>query len=743
VRDHRPGVTFRLRASAATAAIALAVTTAGIVISPAALAAPAVSASRLITLINGDRLDVRATPGGNPMIALEPGAATGSLLSLRLGGGTYELPADALPYLGRGLDPDLFSLSYLSRIERGGRLPLAISYSGRRPSLPGVVITRSGHGSASGYLTAASARVFGAALERQFRADHQRATYGQDGLFAGRVQIALAGAPAAAQPRPFYQMHTLTVRGRDQQGRPDTGDTITVFNAANPEIFGVLFEGSSFFYRGQARFSVPAGTYWAIGDFITPNFTAEKLTVLPQFRVRGNTTITVSERAATSEITTATPRPAVTQQVEFEMIRTGQPGVVNSATWIDNGLALWVSPTTRRPTYGGFRTYTSATLTSPPGTRGVPYTYNLQYQGPNGLIPPQHYVVTTATTATVTERFYQGVKTAGGWVAFGFFPAQLGLLFAQVVQINLPGVQTQYFSAAPDLVWQAEYQEFLNENTGGQSDSFRILAPGQQLTEDWGAYPLHPQPDVQLLTGKLAELLPEYPSAFRIGSQLYLGESPFSDSYPGHYGFGYEGVPGSTSIDSYAVYQNGRRIADGNPVYGIAPVGVSQKPSVIRFEQSTATWGAEFPLSPSSTTVWTWRTRAEPNAKVPGSWFCGVTAAFKTIQRCAVQPLLTLGYQVQGLSLTGLTPAGPQQVNLSVGHLQASAAAAVTGATASYSLNDGQSWRRAAVTGAGAGQFQIGFSAPAGVDVTLRVSATDAAGGSITETIVRAYGVAL
>jgi hypothetical protein len=34
------------------------------------------------------------------------------------------------------------------------------------------------------------------------------------------------------------------------------------------------------------------------------------------------------------------------------------------------------------------------------------------------------------------------------------------------------------------------------------------------------------------------------------------------------------------------------------------------------------------------------------------------------------------------------------------------------------------------------------FTAPAGAYVTLRTSATDAAGGSITETITRAYRIA-
>ncbi len=82
-----------------------------------------------------------------------------------------------MPYLGRGLKPSLFEPSALLRAEAGGRLPVRVSFDGHRPALPGVTVTSSGVGSEQGYLTTSSARAFGAALARQFRADHARASY--------------------------------------------------------------------------------------------------------------------------------------------------------------------------------------------------------------------------------------------------------------------------------------------------------------------------------------------------------------------------------------------------------------------------------------------------------------------------------------------------------------------------------------------------------------------------------------
>jgi hypothetical protein len=102
--------------------------------------------------------------------------------------------------------------------------------------------------------------------------------------------------------------------------------------------------------------------------------------------------------------------------------------------------------------------------------------------------------------------------------------------------------------------------------------------------------------------------------------------------------------------------------------------------------------------------------------------------------------MLTLNYQVAGLALNGTTAAGPQTINLSAGHLQLAKAPKITGATAKVSFNGGHTFRAATVTLQGGGRFRIGFTAPAKAAVTLRVKATDAAGDSVTETVVSAYG---
>lgn len=101
-----------------------------------------------------------------------------------------------------------------------------------------------------------------------------------------------------------------------------------------------------------------------------------------------------------------------------------------------------------------------------------------------------------------------------------------------------------------------------------------------------------------------------------------------------------------------------------------------------------------------------------------------------------------IGYQVAGMGLSGTAGPGRQVLHISAGHLQlAKDPAKITRAAVTVSFDGGKTWHRARVTGH-AGRYTAVFTAPAGVLVTLRTGAADAAGGRITETITGAYRTA-
>ena len=133
--------------------------------------------TRSVTLLTGERVVVGTSPGGRPTLQIVRAAQKGPaspLTTASLNGDQYVIPASAQPYVGRYLDIRLFDVTKLAAAGITDRVPLRITYTaGTSPSLPGVTITSSGGGVATGYVTPSSARVFGSALASQAVADSQ------------------------------------------------------------------------------------------------------------------------------------------------------------------------------------------------------------------------------------------------------------------------------------------------------------------------------------------------------------------------------------------------------------------------------------------------------------------------------------------------------------------------------------------------------------------------------------------
>lgn len=759
-------VTATAATAAATTAAARSVTTAAGAV-PAGRAGPArgggAGAAAALLVINGDRVLV-SRGGRTHSVAIQRapgGVLAGSLAMLRFGARGFLVPVAALPYLGHGLDPRLFDVSALARVERSGRLPVTLRYQGRRPALPGVTVTRTGTGTAQGYLTASSAPLFGAALARQLMADHARGSYGADGLFAGGLSISLPGAgaaparpPAPARTRPVrrFPMHVLTVTGTNLAGKPDTGDVVSVLNVSDLAKLDPLIASNNIFYHGAAKYSAPSGTYWATGIFFTRS--GFRIDVLPQFTVSGDTTVHVRARAAASRVSAVTPRPAVAQGSTLTVVRASPHAVASEGFSTIGGGSIWINPTSQPVTGGGLHVFTTVQANSPRGP-GIPYGYMLNFAGPAGTIPPQRFTVRPADLATVSERYYQDVGSVGGWLDSGGTPYQIRTSFigGLILPVRLPGRMTQYLSARPRQLWQSFYDEYNVFNTGttsgGQNDAFRLLRGGQRLAETWNRYPLHPGPNASFPG---TNLFPALPSAVRAGDTLLLDITPFSDNFAGHTGSGFSvDFPGKVNevSGSYALFQNGVKIAGGDaartsgfggPLFARAKLGPA--PSAIKLVLTASRAGPRFPLSATSRDVWTWPSRREPGATVPPPWECGATFPHGRLvfdRHCAVQGMLVANYRVAGLSLTGTAPAGRQRIVLAVTHLAHAAPSRVSHARLQVSFDDGKTWRRAPVRHLGTGRFLARFTAAAAQDVTLRLSARDRAGDTITETILRAY----
>ena len=528
---------------------------------------------------------------------------------------------------------------------------------------------------------------------------------------------------------------TLTVHGTNLAGQPDTGDQVFVFNAANSDVFS---NGANFVH-GVATFSVPPGHYWAVGSFYSSAF---YLDVLPQFTVSGSTTVHVAAKAATSKLTLVTPRPSVVGSLSVEIRHPSPAGPVATVEWQDSS-AIFVSPTTQRPTVGTLQLFPSGVLSSPPGAKGTPYRYNLALPGASGLIPPQRHVIPQASLATVHASYFSDVKGTGGEFRFGRYPSQMqDFLVPALDGLPVPATETEYMTGNPAILWSNRYWQTFPSLSGGQSDTLRTYHAGERTTETWNAYPLHEGYNTNL-TGA-ANLPPSLPSASRAGNHLTLDVTPFSDSTVGHdgnSGFLFGGwAEGNRITGHYEIGENGKPIATGNPLKHLGPHGefnlsvpVSPHPGTVRFALSASGTGPLFPLSTASQTVWTWRSAPQTAAHLPAGWICA-----NRTRSCALQPMLTLGYAVNGLSLSGSAPAGRQAVRLSVGHLQLASPVQVAKVAVWVSFDGGKTWHPASATRRNE-TYIAAFTAPAGAKVCLRTRASDTAGGTITETLINAY----
>jgi hypothetical protein len=501
------------------------------------------------------------------------------------------------------------------------------------------------------------------------------------------------------------------------------------------------------FRHGLVTMHVPAGKYWLIGQFSSHR--SFRMDIPAQVTVTGNTTATVSARAASSEVTASTPHPAVLANPVFDSAYSVPGGHTYEDCGTTGGLQLWVSPLARTDITGTLYSVTSAQLNSPPG-QAAPYTYELDSAAPADTIASQHLAVTAADLATVHEQFYSDAATIAPWLALGG-PArqydETGFTAASTT-LPMPGDRTIYFQAQPTAVWRGA----ISFGPLTETATWQPLHAGQQLSTDWNADPLHPAPNPPPVG--LSE--PTLPSASRAGDKLILDITPFSDNASGHTGSGISPFDGVKGSGGYAIYANGVKVVSGKlpephslaDVYAAA--ALSPKPSQIEFTLSASRKAPGSDLSGASQDTWTWPSQPEPQAAVPSPWYCGATFTHGRIvydRHCAVQDMMTLDYQLARESLDGTTPAGPQSLGIAVNHLPTATPYPVTKAQLQVSFDGGTSWQPATLARICHGQvctnqYHATYTAPAGAQVSLRVTARDTNGATVTETILDAYQTA-
>jgi hypothetical protein len=715
----------------------------GLSVTAAASTAPSAtplvgSTTRTVALVTGDQVTAVTAPSGQTSYALRSAAGAGPAETYRdAAGDQYVVPAVAQPYLGRQLDRSLFDVSALLRagLAAGARVPVALTFAtGVTPSAPpGVTLTAVSGESASGYVTASSGAAFGAALRARIGADVKAGhPAGTGALFGGLTGLSLATGITVTTVTPHYPLHIVQLNETDATGKPIAfGDAYVV----NMDQFakGLVDVPIG---NGVGRVAMPAGHYLVMS--IAFDYDASGNATSIHWVSRGDitvpttsgvtTTVALDERAATSEITVSTPRPA-TAELQFpQLFVTDATGLTSGFGLIEGGATpIYLSPLPA-PKIGAVHLLVHWGGTGP--TTGPAYRYDVAFAA-TGIPADESYVARPNQLATTRQSYFgdpAGGSTAGYVYNIPVDATALstGVLFGAGVGQTMPADVTEYLGTADGGVWSQEI------TTGGfgafiYADD-HTFAPGRSYAISWAHGPL------AATLGQHTGL--QFCEMCSAGASLTVAFNPIGDSEPDHVG------AFSAGTDHFTLYRDGVTVFDADASDGVELKGIATTPATYRAVYTHDLTGATG-YSQSTKVLTDLTVNSTHSVALPSASYC---YGQSTSTPCEVLPALTLNYR---LDTNGdNTSAQPiQLLNLGVGHVGydgAESHAAITSATVSVSFDGGKTWHPATVYGA-AGAYVAAWANPAsahGTSPELKVSATDAIGGKITQTIVNAYTIA-
>ena len=685
-----------------------------------------------VTLPTGEHVRL-AGKKGQEQVQLEPAAKSGpgrAVVTHRLGGHSYVIPAVAEPYLGRFLDQNLFDVTALTAaLKANGRLPVRISYSGSAPAAPGLTITSKSGGSARGYLTPKSSVAFGQALTAQWKADAKAGFPRRTSLFTGLTKIS-ADLPATGTVTPKFPMYTLVIKTIGPDGKPQPLGFLALVNVDDGRKYGAFV----FAENGEARVSVPKGNYSVAGDDLQYNEVDQtgvfRVATINEFKVTGaGQTMTLDYRTATAEPTAVVPRPTALGSLSFDWSREDAKKFTSfsSSYLLDASTRLLLAPSAPAK-IGTLGTTFGWNLTDP----ATPSTYAYSVAAEDNKIPanPQ-YQFTQAQLATVNAAYYgeHSPRTAG-FVRYPILNGGGGGVFDRIPRgtrrTEYAGVQTLPGSEAP--IWV----ETLLTNYDSWDDPGFLDAPLRRL-------PAGSTVNVNWLKGPLAAAIPLQSASggfcfgCRSGNTISVGLIPFTDSYLTHLGTIF-GAEDELPVARFRFYKNGKLVSDQDDMLGrtiTVAAGKATYKAVLDVDRRLQ----DPAQSTRTNTELTFSSAKNAGKKLPSGWSCEGDS-------CRVLPIVQARLSLP-LSINGTLPAGKSTVTVTVAQVQNAATSAITSAGLEF-RPAGFGWSAVKLTSIGGGKYQgvIDNTDLENTNVDVRFRGADKAGSAYRQTVLRAYTVA-
>lgn len=686
------------------------------------------------TLVTGDRVAVSTMPDGRPSVTVLSGpSGAGSFEVLASGPHLYVLPHDAAGYIGQPLDLGLFDVNAMSPNTSATSTPqpqLAVTYTADSAQQLPPGFSRVADGS----VTVSDPAKFGQALARQWQDDKHGVS---SQLFAGVARISRAGSPAATSQTG--QLYTLTVKAFDRRGQRAEGDLGVVMNADNVDTF---LAGQSY-YRGEFAFSVPAGHY-SISSYISTvypdNSVDYTLAVAPEVNVTHDTVVILDAHKGV-RVAATTPLASTPVQAELNYQRNSQNGPSFTDSFVTFGsMPLYATPTTT-VSAGQLYFYPYFRLGDAQGSLSA-YLYDLEFPYTGAIPSNLTQAVTQDQLGTIDAHYHSAIPGRAEVEGRVGISAWQAVSVGSTNELVAPLERTEYVTALPDLSW-LQFVAADEQSFGGFVESNLVpYVPGEQTQTTWMAQPMVSGIQQEPFGGQSCPVC-------RSGDTLNTVLLPFTDN-----GGNFMLADGQTT-QSLTLYQDGSQV--GQAPSGFASFAMSAQPATYRLVYDVGEDAAWWPSSVQVHSEWTFPSQERAPDPLPPGWTCGGKGGGGGRGgkggggggggSCSFEPLLFTHYRTSA-GLDDVVPAGgPATVDVTVFHQRGAADASITSFTAQVSYDDGQTWQNVAASDEGNGTYRLHYTQPALSQTdgfaSLRIQAADDAGSAISQTITRAYPLAV
>jgi hypothetical protein len=715
---------------AAVVAVCVIVTVVGSAVATSAAPLPAnTRVGHVVTLLTGERVMLSRGLRDVPTAAIVRTADSGPAAQLKvvtLHGHTYVIPASAMAYLGRTLDPELFDVTAMQRAGYEDRVPLIITFKpGTKPSLPGVTFTKIGAGTARAYVTQNSARTFGAALADQSIADSQAGWPATDALFGSVTGI----APAFSGPTgvsPHFAQTTLIIDGISKSGGPMRFAFGIVVNADDARKFG----GFVVMLRGQARASVPLGTYDALFDdfsFDVDGSATVRENVVTDFAVTGTQGhMVIDSRDATATPSLTTPKPSIVQDLSttVTIVDATHHSSFGWGWGLGNDASIRFTPTPP-PTVGTLRLDTRW-LRIDPSTPGGAYEYDASFSD-QGIPADQARSLGSPASALTVDSTYAATDPLGlgGAGRFVFVPHS-NFAEAMLFLTPFPLHRVEYvYAPQGSTVENLALADAFAPDPGFMDGRFVRFTPGTTMQEHWFGQPYRlgvpPVDPMARFTACFACISPR--------RMVFL--SNLSDSDPLHSA---ELFGGRRPVARFTVYRDGVQVLHRDNSLG-AVFKIPDGDATYRFLQTVSRFNQRATLSTVLKTDVT--VHSELATPAPKNMFCF------SGKPCSVLPAPTALLDLHPTDRGALT-VGVHDFDLAVGHIVGATSFPFSKVAVSVRRTGTSTWTPLTMTSTGSGSYQARFKAMAWMvhrDFDVQVRAIDDQGNAIVQTVLRAFVV--